>query len=59
MNPGDGLEEWLTWFAHPFGGVECRGHAQYSDFGPGSSEVAVGFLVFLHLIVHNLPELHM
>ena len=39
--------------------VNAGGHAQYSDFGPGSSEVAVGFLVFLHLIVHNLPELHM
>lgn len=27
-------------------------------FGPNSSEVAVRFLVFLHLVVHNLPQLH-
>ena len=25
MSPGNRLEEWLTWFAHSFGGVECRG----------------------------------
>ena len=30
------------WFAHPLGGVECRGHAQCPAFAPGSSEVAVG-----------------
>ena len=24
--PGVGLERWLRWSAHPFGGVECRGH---------------------------------
>ena len=28
-------------------------------FAPGSSEVAVGFLVFLYLVVHNLPQVHM
>ena len=31
----------------------CRGHAQYSAFALGSSKVAVGFLVFLYLVVHN------
>ena len=28
-------------------------------FSPKSSEVAVGFLVFLHFLVHNLPRLCM
>ena len=42
MCPGVGPEWWLRCFAHPFGGVVCRGHAQYPAFFPGSSEVAVG-----------------
>ena len=49
-------EGWLRWFAHPFGGVECR-HAQPPAFAPSSSEVAVGFLVFLYL-VDNLRQFH-
>ena len=28
-----------------FAGVECRGHRQDPAFAPGSSEVAVGFLL--------------
>ena len=33
--------------------VVCRGHARYPGFALGSSKVAVGFLVFLYLFVHN------
>ena len=58
MCPRVWSEGWLRCFAHTFGGVECRGHAQYPAFALGSSEVAVGFLVFLYL-VHNLPQLCM
>ena len=32
--PGVSPEGWLRWFAHSFGGDECRGHAQYSSFTP-------------------------
>ena len=48
-------------FCPPLCGVEFRGHTQYPAFSPGSSEVAVGvfFLVFLYLLVQNLPQLHM
>ena len=53
------LEGWLRWSAHPFGGAVCREHAQDPAFTPGSSELAVGFSVFLYLVVHNLPQLHM
>ena len=59
MDPGVGPEGWLRWSAHPFGGVGCRRHVQYATFAPGSSEVTVGFLVFLYLVVHNLPQLCM
>ena len=48
----------LRWFAHPSGGAEYRGHAQYPAFFPqhpvfipGSSEVALGtFLVFCFVL---------
>ena len=43
---GIGLEGWLRWFTHPFGGIVCRGHVQYPAFPPDSLEVAIGFLVF-------------
>ena len=43
----------------PLGGAERRGHAQCPAFAPSSSEVAVGFLIFLYLVVHNLPQLCM
>ena len=66
MYPWVRSEEWLKWLAHPFGGVECRRHAQYTAFcyrhpvfAPGSSEVVVGFLVFLYLVVYSLPQLCM
>ena len=52
-----GSEAWLRWSAHPLGGAVCRVHGLYSAFAPSSSEVAVGFLVFLYLVVHNLPQL--
>ena len=57
--PGFGLEEWLRWFAHLFGGGVCKLHVQYPAFAPGSSEVAAGFGVFLYLFVHNLLQLCM
>ena len=56
--PGVEPGGWLRWLAHPWGGVECRGHSQYPVFAPGSSEVAVAYLVSLYL-VQNLPQLHM
>ena len=52
--PGVRPEAWLRWSAHPLGGVVCRGHARYPAFAPSSSELAVGFLVSLYLLVHNL-----
>ena len=60
MRPGVGPEGWLRYFAHPFGGVECRGHAQRPAFAPTSSEVAVGVFWGLFVsFVQNLPQLHM
>ena len=44
------LEGWLRWSAHPLGGVLWRVHAQHPAFAPDSSEVEVGFLVFLYLV---------
>ena len=53
--PGVRPEGWLWWFAHPFGGLVCRGHVQDPAFcsrsfvlAPGSSEMALvlcGFFV--------------
>ena len=49
--PGVGLEgRRLRWAAHPLGGVVCRGHAQCPAFAAGSSEVTVGFLVFVSFV---------
>ena len=45
----------------PLPGIECRVHAQYPVFAPGSSEMAVlggGGVVFLYLFVQNLPQRH-
>lgn len=39
--------------------VACFFFPQHSAFVPSSSEMAVGFLVFLYLLVHNLPQLCM
>ena len=41
--PGVGLEGWLGWFAHAFGGGVCKGYSLYPAFVPGSSEEAFGF----------------
>ena len=46
-------------------GVNCRGQVQYPAFAPdtqffvtpNSSEMIVGFFVFLYLLVRNLPQL--
>ena len=35
------------------------GLEHYPAFAPSSSEVAVRFLVFLYLVVHNLPQLYL
>ena len=58
MDPGVMLEGFFGWFAHPLDGAVCRVYAQYPVFAPGSSAMAVVFLVFLYLVVHNLPQLH-
>ena len=42
-----------------WGGVPTPLVVLYPAFAPSSSEVAFGFLVFLHLLVHNLPQLCM
>ena len=34
MCPGVGPEGWLRSFAHPSGGLLCRGHVQYPAFAP-------------------------
>ena len=39
VSPGVRPEWWLRWFAHPLGGIVCRGPA----FAPGSSKVTVGW----------------
>ena len=52
-------------FAHPFGGVECRGNGQSLLLLPTSCFCSSFFIrsiwvfsVFLYLIVHKLPQLH-
>ena len=62
MGPRVRLEAWLRWFAHPFGGVECRGHAQYPALAPDTllllpalQKRQLVFLVFLYLVFQNLP----
>ena len=62
MRPGVWLEGKLRWPAHPFAGVECRGHAEDPAIAPGSSQMATGVFclfcfVFLYF-VYNLPQLH-
>ena len=56
--PWAGPEGWLRRSAHPFGSSVCRYGAQYPVLARRTSELAVGFLVFLYL-VHNLPQLCM
>ena len=57
MHPWVRLEVWLKWFAHPLGGVVCRGHAQYPAFASHSvllflalQKCQLGFLVSLYLL---------
>ena len=64
-----GLEGWLRWFAHRFGGVVCRGHAQYSDFVldallllPALQKWQMGFWSFcilLSIICPNCACIHL
>lgn len=42
--PGVGPEERLRYFAHPLGGIVCRGHVKHPAFTPGSSEVQSFFV---------------
>lgn len=52
-DPWVGLERWLRWSAHPFGGTLCEDpEEQNPTFTPQISEAPVGFLVFLYCIVH-------
>ena len=57
MCPGVGPEGWLRCFAHPLGGVVCRGHAQYPVFAPDTlfllqalQKWQLGFLVSLYIL---------
>ena len=60
--PEVGLEGWLRWCAHPL--VVFSAGSMHSPqplsptpcFPPNSSEVEVVCLVFLYLVVHNLPN---
>ena len=45
----------FSWFAHLLGGAVYRGHVQYPNFAPDSSEVAVGFFGLFVSCVQNLP----
>ena len=62
MCPGVGLE---GWFAHPLGGIVCRGHAQLPAFASDpllfcSRLFKSGSWVFGPFVsfVQNLPQLH-
>lgn len=63
MCPGVWLKGWLRWIPHPSDGVECGGLCSTLLLLPipcfCSSEVAVGFLVFLYFLVQNLLQLLM
>ena len=60
--PWVGPEERLRYFAHPLGGIVCRGHVQHTAFTPGSSEVQLlllllfwqGEVLFVSFVL-NLP----
>ena len=51
MCPGVGLEGWLGWFAHAFGGSVCKGHSLYLALVPGSSEQAFGFFWSFYVVL--------
>lgn len=57
VGPRVRAEGWLRWSAHAFGGVMCRGHAWSPAFAFSSSEVAVGFLVFLYPLANDVSQL--
>ena len=40
----------------PLGAAVCRDHVWYPVFALGTSEVTVGVLAFLYLVVHNLSH---
>ena len=53
-------------FAHLVGGAVCKGLVQYPLFAFDTlfllralQKWQLGFLVFVYLFVHNLPQLHM
>ena len=46
----------LRWSTRPLGVAECRRPVQLPAFAPGSSEVAVGFLVSLYLLSIMCPN---
>ena len=52
VSPGVRPEGRLRWFAHPLGGIVCRGPA----FAPGSSKVTVGccWFVFCFVFLNSL-----
>ena len=59
-------EGWPRRLAHLCGGVVCRGHAQYPAFAPDPlllllalQKKQLSSLVFLYLVVCNLPQLGM
>ena len=50
---------WLRWSPDPFGGALCRGH-KYPAFAPNTLLLFLTLQkVFMYLVVHNLPQLHM
>ena len=62
MRPGVGPEGWLRCFAHPLGGVACRGRAQYPAFAPDTQVLLralrkwqLGFFGLFVSFVQNLP----
>ena len=71
--PGVGPEGWLRCFAHPLGGVVCRGYVQCPVFAPDTLFLLLTpcfcsrlfrngswfFLSFCIFWVQNLPQLHM
>ena len=64
MRPGVRLEGWLRWFAHSFGGVQRRRHAQYCFFCSQHPVFCswlfrhgIGFFWPLHISVQNFPKL--
>ena len=51
--PGVGLEEWLRWFVHLFGGDMCKLHVRYPAFAPKWLLGFGSFCIFLSIICSN------